>query len=944
MRAIPSSTMSTSDFWVTLSLSSKGRIVHAGSYVSFISSIFLLQVLTQVEARVNFGTFDPFPRDTQSVLEILESNTGVRYRNSSGCFILSGTFIQIEAANKVLHHLVKGNGERNSAQTEADPSNRLDERGSDSSSISEYSSFDVQPKVMQLLKRVHKKKLQEIQETFSVEIDWIENTNQVNICPKKGLNNLIRLQEGCDAFINLYQEFYPNMAREEVELSDSVNERLVQQVVSVAEAEDPIIVEKEDKKLVVYAEKNSIRGYVQFLKEKLGIARDSNSKRTRRGQGSTGQSTSLNDKRSRQGGYLPTQHLVHVLDNEVKLSLYNGDITDEAVDAIVNAANERLQHGAGVAAAIVRKGGRQIQEESNRLIIRYGTLNVGGAVYTSGGTLSCRYVIHAVGPEWYRHGKDMSRSLLCQSCLESLALAVKLNLSSIALTAISSGIFGMPKDTCAEVMFLAIEEFSSSEGAKFSTLRDVRIVIIDEPTLSVFQEEFAKRYVAHEASPETVSTQGRPSDGQGSTSSAPDSKDSAHQSKRNYSSPSTRQAQFSDNAVSGEKREQNGDVGSPSVPANPDEVGQSSTTPDSVNESGKNGYKDNLSTGQLNKDEQDCNSGVKDPPSVVDPVKYNESNGRPSFSAKGRGRERGNLAPNFTGNETAKNATGGTNLGVNSSEISKGGARPPGLTVTQEGKTLAKSLNIHGAGDQKSNVDKTGKAKIAEDDDEPSGDDLQNAKQVQNLANQSFDSENSKIEAGDGDRTDHTPNTSSREGSNKHSNNKDVSNDKQLPQQLKEEDFSTPGMKTDQKSEQPTNPTLNDNNEAVSSQDEVIIRSTKPEETQSAMGSTPEHDPSAASNLSPSSEHSFSNQDVTNVDKDKVGERRDAGESENQDHAAGIQSDSVRFKSLCLQQTPVACPNRLSSFIVILCLSNCMLFATRDAIFSPISRDQQVSI
>ena len=198
-------------------------------------------------------------------------------------------------------------------------------------------------------------------------------------------------------------------------------------------------------------------------------------------------------------GYLQTQHLVQVLDNDVKLSLYKGDITEEAVDAIVNAANQRLQHGGGVAAAIVRKGGRQIQEESNRLIKRYGTLDVGGAVYTSGGSLSCRYVIHTVGPEWYRHGKDMSRFLLRQACIESLALAVKLNLSSIALTAISSGIFGMPKDTCAEVMFLAIEEFSSSEGAKFSTLRDVRIVIIDEPTLSVFQKEFAKRYVAHGA-------------------------------------------------------------------------------------------------------------------------------------------------------------------------------------------------------------------------------------------------------------------------------------------------------------------------------------------------------------------------------------------------------------------------------------------------------------
>ena len=194
---------------------------------------------------------------------------------------------------------------------------------------------------------------------------------------------------------------------------------------------------------------------------------------------------------------------------------------------------------------------------------------------------------------------------------------------------------------------------------------------------------------------------------------------------------------------------------------------------------------------------------------------------------------------------------------------------------------------------------------------------MQNAKEVQNLGNQSFDSENSKIEAGDGDRTDHTPNTSSREGSNKPSNNKDASNDKQRPQQLKEEGFSAPGMKTEQKSEQPTNPALNDNNEAVSPQDEVIIRSTKPKETRSAMESTPEDDPSASC-LSPSSDHSFSNQDVTDVDKDKVGERRDGQESENQDHVTGIQSDSLRFKSLYLQQTPVAYPNRLSSFSVIL--------------------------
>jgi len=87
--------------------------------------------------------------------------------------------------------------------------------------------------------------------------------------------------------------------------------------------------------------------------------------------------------------------------------------------------------------------------------------------------------------------------------MESLCLAAKLKLSSIALPAISSGIFGMPKSICAQVMFKAIEEFSSMTDAEFSTLRDVRVVIIDDQTISVFREEFVKRYTSQETSSTT---------------------------------------------------------------------------------------------------------------------------------------------------------------------------------------------------------------------------------------------------------------------------------------------------------------------------------------------------------------------------------------------------------------------------------------------------------
>ena len=190
------------------------------------------------------------------------------------------------------------------------------------------------------------------------------------------------------------------------------------------------------------------------------------------------------------------QFLNHVLENEVRLSLYQSDITDERVDAIVNATNEWLQHCAGVGAAIVRKGGRQIEDESRRIISQRNRLplSVGDAVYTTAGNLPCRFVVHTVGPRWSSLDRKKCTSLLYRACMESLCLVAKLELCSIALPPISSGIFGMPKDTCAQVMFEALEQFSSSVEAEFSTLRDVRIVIIDYETISVFQEAFVKRY------------------------------------------------------------------------------------------------------------------------------------------------------------------------------------------------------------------------------------------------------------------------------------------------------------------------------------------------------------------------------------------------------------------------------------------------------------------
>jgi len=134
-----------------------------------------------------------------------------------------------------------------------------------------------------------------------------------------------------------------------------------------------------------------------------------------------------------------------VIINRTILELALGDITDLDTDAIVNAANAALQLGGGVAGAIRRKGGSRIQEECNEI----GGIHVGGAVKTTAGNLKAKCVIHAVGPV---HGEEHEDEKLKDATLNSLFLADKNRLKSIASPAISTGIFGFPKDRCAIIM------------------------------------------------------------------------------------------------------------------------------------------------------------------------------------------------------------------------------------------------------------------------------------------------------------------------------------------------------------------------------------------------------------------------------------------------------------------------------------------------------------
>lgn len=171
-----------------------------------------------------------------------------------------------------------------------------------------------------------------------------------------------------------------------------------------------------------------------------------------------------------------------------RLQLVKGDITQEEVGAIVNAANDKLQHGGGVAAVIARKGGPVIREESVAWVKKHGRVSHREPAYTSAGELPCQYVIHAVGPVW---GDGEEDAKLADAVSGSLQRAEALELDSVALPAISTGIFGFPKARAAGVIFQAVEDYFSKHPE--THLERVRLVLYDQPTLEAFTKVWEDR-------------------------------------------------------------------------------------------------------------------------------------------------------------------------------------------------------------------------------------------------------------------------------------------------------------------------------------------------------------------------------------------------------------------------------------------------------------------
>lgn len=178
---------------------------------------------------------------------------------------------------------------------------------------------------------------------------------------------------------------------------------------------------------------------------------------------------------------------MQVLVNKTRLTLIQGDITRQATDAIVNAANSSLMGGGGVDGAIHRAGGPAILEECRRIVARQGRLPTGKAVITTGGDLEAKRVIHTVGPIWHG-GSGGEADLLASAYRESLTLAVTSGLKTISFPSISTGAYGYPVDSAAEVALQTVIKFLQKE----TSLQEVVFVLFDNRTCEVYVEEMQR--------------------------------------------------------------------------------------------------------------------------------------------------------------------------------------------------------------------------------------------------------------------------------------------------------------------------------------------------------------------------------------------------------------------------------------------------------------------
>ncbi|XP_070541067.1 uncharacterized protein [Ptychodera flava] len=314
------------------------------------------------------------------------------------------------------------------------------------------------------------------------------------------------LDDVYETFVTLVQDNHTKLTSKDVDLSkQNVLSSDISKAIRDTQSQYGRVLIKEtgDKQYRIIGDEYSTKFAMDAFHNFLGLATPQSRHHRRKRHGASGgtqRSNSASDETTVQTSCIVLEvELGHL--SKTKVSVRQGDITKENVDIIVNAANESLIHGGDVAGAIVQVGGYGIQQESYEIMkSRHGKpLQLSEVVCTKAGALPCNRILHTVGPVWKTLGKQKVKEALYQCCTNLLSEAGYYGAQSIAIPAIGTGIFGVPKDLCAKVMLNAVLDYLSNHHK--NQLKEIRFIDVKSDTVlhfeTVFEETLKKNNVPY---------------------------------------------------------------------------------------------------------------------------------------------------------------------------------------------------------------------------------------------------------------------------------------------------------------------------------------------------------------------------------------------------------------------------------------------------------------
>ncbi|XP_078587618.1 uncharacterized protein LOC144868829 [Branchiostoma floridae x Branchiostoma japonicum] len=353
--------------------------------------------------------------------------------------------------------------------------------------------FAVDPYVLHILRQTKKDELSAILTNNHVHILPCESDRFVQFVPMGGAANS-NLDEARNAFANLYQQLFGSLTSEEMDLSGySIPYPKAQEALyQLKEICSLVKVKEKGHQIVSFiGTKDDVRSARKVLCDILDIPlHRSQQLSTQRSEPGSSSSfpTQLDEGTSHVQG---TVYFERIL-NGIKVTIMQGDITKQRVDVIVNAANERLCHAGGVARAIVLAGGDSIQDACYKHTRVNGAVKVTGCMSTAAGKLPSKYIIHAVGPVYSRNTSDHDTlQKLKETCTNTFLCACdELRASSIAIPAISTGLFGVPTEICARAMFNAVAEVVDTGASRLGSIEEICIIDIKSRTAQDISDYF----------------------------------------------------------------------------------------------------------------------------------------------------------------------------------------------------------------------------------------------------------------------------------------------------------------------------------------------------------------------------------------------------------------------------------------------------------------------